>query len=65
MKKYSPLVEDFTYSHKEMIKAGIILQPGDIYLSYCALALCTIADKMTEGSEPLFNPGKEKNDKLS
>ena len=60
MKKNGSLVEGFTDTQKEIIKAGIAVEPGDVYLAYCALALCTIADKMTDGSGPLFDPGKEK-----
>lgn len=48
MKKHNSLVEAFTYANKEIRKAGIAVEPGDIYLAYCALALCTIADKMTD-----------------
>lgn len=70
------LVEAFTDANKEICKAGIAVEPKDVYLAYCALALCTIADKMSDGSGPLFdpdkakeflrdNPGKESDDKLS
>lgn len=76
MKKNNSLVESFTDANKEIVKAGFRADPKDVYLAYCALALCTIADKMTDGSRPLFdpdkakdflrdNPGKESDDKLS
>lgn len=76
MKKYSSLVEAFTDANKEICKAGIAVEPKDVYLAYCALALCTIADKMSDSSGPLFdpdkakeflrdNPGKENHDQLS
>ena len=48
MKKYESLVEAFTDANKEICKAGIAVEPKDVYLAYCALALCTIADKMGE-----------------
>lgn len=76
MKKNNSLVEAFTDTNKEICKAGFVVEPRDVYLAYCALALCTIADKMADSSGPLFdpdkakdflrdNPGKEKDDKLS
>lgn len=77
MKKNNSLVEAFTDVNKQLCKSRPAVEPGDIYLAYCALALCTIADKMTDGSSgPLFdankakeflrdNPGEKKDDKLS
>ena len=65
MKKHGSLVEAFTDANKQICKKKPAVEPGDIYLAYCALALCTIADKMADDSEPLFdpdNPGKEKDD---
>ncbi len=60
MKKNSSLVEAFTDANKEIVKTRCVVEPGDVYLAYCALALCTIADKMTDGSEPLFDSDKAK-----
>lgn len=60
MKKNTSLVEAFTDANKELIKTRFVADPKDVYLAYCALALCTIADKMSEGCGPLFDPGKEK-----
>lgn len=60
MKKNNSLVKSFTDANKEINKAGFGLEPGDVYLAYCALALCTIADKMTDGSGSLFDPDKAK-----
>ena len=60
MKKNNSLVEAFTDANKEICKSRPAVEPGDIYLAYCALALCTIADKMTDGSVPLFDPDKVK-----
>lgn len=60
MKKNTSLVESFTDANKEIVKARCVVEPGDVYLAYCALALCTIADKMTDGSGPLFDPNKAK-----
>lgn len=60
MKKNNSLVEAFTDANKEICKAGIAVEPKDVYLAYCALALCTIADKMSDSSGPLFNPDKAK-----
>ena len=48
MKKNSSLVEAFTDVNKQMCKSRPAVEPGDIYLAYCTLALCTIADKMTD-----------------
>ena len=60
MKKYNSLTDAFTDANKELIKTRFVADPKDIYLAYCALALCTIADKMEDGSGPLFNPDKAK-----
>ena len=60
MKKNTSLVESFTDANKEICKSRPAVEPGDIYLAYCALALCTIADKMEDGSGPLFDPDKAK-----
>ena len=60
MKKNGSLVEGFTDTNKEMCKDWIAVEPKDVYLAYCALALCTIADKMTDSSGPLFDPDKAK-----
>lgn len=60
MKKNTSLVEAFTDANKEICKSRPAVEPGDVYLAYCALALCTIADELTDGSEPLFNPDKAK-----
>lgn len=48
MKKYTSLIECFNATQKQIIKAGITVEPGDAYLAYCAMALCTIADKMAD-----------------
>lgn len=48
MKKKDSLVKAFTDANKEICKTRPAVEPGDIYLAYCALALCTIADKMTD-----------------
>ena len=48
MKKNSSLVEAFTDANKQICNSRPAVEPGDIYLAYCALALCTIADKMTD-----------------
>ena len=60
MKKNNSLVEAFTDANREICKAGIAVEPKDVYLVYCALALCTIADKMSDSSGPLFDPDKAK-----
>lgn len=60
MKKNISLVEAFTDANKVIVEARVAAEPKDVYLAYCTLALCMIADKMTEGSEPLFNPDKAK-----
>lgn len=62
MKKISTLVESFTDVNKQLCKSRPAVEPRDIYLAYCALALCTIADKMTDGSGPLIDPGEENHD---
>lgn len=48
MKKYNSLVKAFNDTNKQICKSRPAVEPGDIYLAYCALALCTIADKMTD-----------------
>lgn len=48
MKKNISLVEAFTDANKVIVEARVVAEPKDIYLAYCALALCTIADKMTD-----------------
>ena len=58
MKKNNSLVESFTDANKEIAKARFVVEPRDVYLAYCALALCTIADKMPDGRGPLFDQGK-------
>lgn len=60
MKKSNSLVEAFTDANKEICKSRPAVEPGDIYLAYCALALCTIADNLTDSSGPLFDPDKAK-----
>ena len=52
MKKSTSLVEAFTDANKEICKSRPAVEPGDIYLAYCALALCTIADKMGGEEKP-------------
>ena len=56
MKKYNSLADAFTDANKELVKTRFVADPKDIYLAYCALALCTIADKMADSSESLFDP---------
>lgn len=51
MKKISTLVESFTDANKQLCKSRPAVEPRDIYLAYCALALCTIADKITVENE--------------
>lgn len=65
MKKSTSLVEAFTDANKEIVKTGFVAEPRDMYLAYCALALCTIADKMADNSGTLFDQGNENHDKLS
>jgi len=48
MKNNTSLVKAFTDANKELVKTRFVADPKDIYLTYCALALCTIADKMTD-----------------
>ena len=48
MKKNRSLVEGFTDANKQLCKTRPAVEPRDVYLAYCALALCTIADKMTD-----------------
>lgn len=60
MKKNTSLVEAFTDVNKEIVKVGFVAEPRDVYLAYCALALCTIADNLTDSSGPLFDPDKAK-----
>ena len=55
MAKETTLKQSFGDLQKEINKAGYRLEPHDVYLGYIALALCVIADKMTE----------ENHDKLS
>lgn len=57
MKKNCSLVESFIDANK---KVRFVAEPRDVHLAYCALALCTIADKLTDGSGSLFDPGEEK-----
>lgn len=47
MKKNASLVEAFTDANTQICKTRPAVEPRDIYLAYCAFALCTIADKMT------------------
>lgn len=51
MKKYNSLADAFTDANKKLVKTRFVADPKDIYLAYCALALCTIADKMADSSE--------------
>ena len=60
MKKYNSLADAFTDANKELVKTRFVADPKDIYLAYCALALCTIADKMADSSGTLFDSNKEK-----
>lgn len=61
MKKYKSLAEAFNDTNKEIIKARPVMEPGDVYLAYCAMALCTIADKITvENKTPVRSEEGEK-----